>query len=70
MLQPTLKKVRHDPKRLPTAPSPTIPPSQSPDKTGPLDAEQLRKINAYWRAANYLSVARSISVKTPCFESR
>ena len=21
-----------------------------------LDAEQLRKINAYWRAANYLSV--------------
>ena len=25
---------------------------------GPLDAEQLRKINAYWRAANYLSVGQ------------
>ena len=32
--------------------------SQSPDKTGPLDPEQLRKINAYWRAANYLSVGQ------------
>ena len=32
--------------------------SQSPDKKGPLDPEQLRKINAYWRAANYLSVGQ------------
>ena len=28
------------------------------DKKGPLDPEQLRKINAYWRAANYLSVGQ------------
>jgi len=24
--------------------------------TGPLSPEELRKMNAYWRAANYLSV--------------
>ena len=28
------------------------------DKKGPLDPEQLRKIHAYWRAANYLSVGQ------------
>ena len=27
-------------------------------KTGVLEAEQLRKIDAYWRAANYLSVGQ------------
>ena len=27
-------------------------------RQGPLDPEQLRKINAYWRAANYLSVGQ------------
>ena len=32
--------------------------SRSPDKKGPLDPEQLRKIHAYWRAANYLSVGQ------------
>jgi xylulose-5-phosphate/fructose-6-phosphate phosphoketolase len=26
--------------------------------TGPLSPESLRKINAYWRAANYLSVGQ------------
>ena len=26
--------------------------------TGPLSAEELRKMNAYWRAANYLSVGQ------------
>src|ERR1700689_3447413 len=26
--------------------------------TGPLSAEELRKIHAYWRAANYLSVGQ------------
>ncbi len=25
---------------------------------GPLSAEELRKMNAYWRAANYLSVGQ------------
>ena len=65
MLQPKVKKIRPAPRRLPTAPSPTIPPSQSPDKTGPLDVEQLRKINAYWRAANYLSVAQIYLCENP-----
>jgi xylulose-5-phosphate/fructose-6-phosphate phosphoketolase len=32
--------------------------SQSPGRRGPLDPEQLRKIDAYWRAANYLSVGQ------------
>lgn len=26
--------------------------------SGPLDSEQLRRIDAYWRAANYLSVGQ------------
>ena len=26
--------------------------------TGPLSAEELRKMDAYWRAANYLSVGQ------------
>jgi len=28
---------------------------------GPLSREELAKIDAYWRAANYLSVGRSTS---------
>jgi xylulose-5-phosphate/fructose-6-phosphate phosphoketolase len=32
---------------------------------GPLSAEQLRKINAYWRAANYLSVGQIYLYKNP-----
>src|SRR5208337_1190699 len=58
MSKPKVKKSDHEQKRLRTAPPPTIRSSQSPDKKGPLDPEQLRKINAYWRAANYLSVGQ------------
>ena len=58
MSKPEVKKSHHEQKRLRTAPPPTILASQSPDKKGPLDPEQLRKINAYWRAANYLSVGQ------------
>jgi phosphoketolase len=32
----------------------------------PLSAEELRKMDAYWRAANYLSVDRSTSWTTRC----
>ena len=32
--------------------------SQSPDGQGTLGSDELRKINAYWRAANYLSVGQ------------
>ena len=30
----------------------------STQATGPLSSEELRKIDAYWRAANYLSVGQ------------
>ncbi len=32
--------------------------SQSPDRQGTLGSDELRKIDAYWRAANYLSVGQ------------
>jgi len=31
-----------------------------------LDANMAQKIDAYWRAANFLSVARFICAITPC----
>ena len=58
MQKSKVKKVHHDSKSLRKAPSPTIQASQPSEKHGPLDPEQLRKINAYWRAANYLSVGQ------------
>ncbi len=33
--------------------------------TGPLSAEELRKVNAYWRAANYLSVGQIYLLDNP-----
>ena len=65
MSKPKVKKSDHEQKRLRTAPPPTIRASQSPDKKGPLDPEQLRKINAYWRAANYLSVGQIYLCENP-----
>ena len=53
-----VKKSSLEQQRPRTTLPPTIPASQSPDEQGPLDPEQLRKINAYWRAANYLSVGQ------------
>ena len=35
-------------------------------ETGTLDAETLRKIDAYWRAANYLSVGQIYLYANPC----
>ena len=35
------------------------------DKTTPLSPEELRKINAYWRAANYLSVGQIYLLDNP-----
>ena len=32
--------------------------SQSPDRQGTLGLDDLRRVNAYWRAANYLSVGQ------------
>ena len=41
-----------------TSPSPTGVASRSTYQQVPLDPEELRKIHAYWRAANYLSVGQ------------
>ena len=38
---------------------------KSTDQNGPLSAEELRKINAYWRAANYLSVGQIYLLDNP-----
>ncbi len=38
---------------------------KSNDHKGPLSAEELRKINAYWRAANYLSVGQIYLLDNP-----
>ena len=39
-------------------PSTTLPPAQHCVNIQPLTPEDLRKIDAYWRAANYLSVGQ------------
>ncbi|MGC1104915.1 MAG: phosphoketolase family protein [Candidatus Acidiferrales bacterium] len=36
-----------------------------PEASGPLSAEELRKMHAYWRAANYLSVGQIYLYKNP-----
>ena len=46
------------PEQSRTSPSQTGLRSRSRDKQGPLEPEELRKIDAYWRAANYLSVGQ------------
>ena len=37
---------------------------------GPLTAEELRKIDAYWRASNYLSVGQIYLLDNPLLRSR
>jgi xylulose-5-phosphate/fructose-6-phosphate phosphoketolase len=39
--------------------------SRAPSATGPLDAELLRKMDAWWRAANYLSVGQTYLYANP-----
>jgi xylulose-5-phosphate/fructose-6-phosphate phosphoketolase len=51
--------------RLRAARPPMKPKAESPDQTSPLDPEQLRKINAYWRAANYLAVGQIYLCENP-----
>jgi len=43
----------------------SLSPTGRPAGDGPLDAEQLRKIDAYWRAANYLSVGQIYLLDNP-----
>ncbi len=40
-------------------------PAPTRDEGGPLDAEELRQIDAYWRAANYLSVGQIFLLDNP-----
>lgn len=40
--------------------------SDTPAASGPLSPEALRLVDGYWRAANYLSVGRSICWTTRC----
>jgi xylulose-5-phosphate/fructose-6-phosphate phosphoketolase len=37
---------------------------------GPLTAEELRKMHAWWRAANYLSVGQIYLMDNPLLRSR
>jgi xylulose-5-phosphate/fructose-6-phosphate phosphoketolase len=41
---------------------------KSVSRQGPLSAEELRKINAYWRAANYLSVGQIYLLDNPLLQ--
>ena len=65
MSKSTVKQEPTRAEKTPHGPPPTIRASQSPDKKGPLDLEQLRKIHAYWRAANYLSVGQIYLCENP-----
>src|SRR5271154_5665068 len=65
MSKPKLMKQHHHRQVVQTAPPPVIQKSQSQDRSGPLDPEQVRKINAYWRAANYLSVGQIYLCENP-----
>jgi xylulose-5-phosphate/fructose-6-phosphate phosphoketolase len=38
-------------------------------QTGPLAPEELRKMNAYWRAANYLSVGQIYLLDNPLLKN-
>src|SRR5438067_9797205 len=40
------------------APKVARPSGDSPGREAPLNADELRKLDAYWRAANYLSVGQ------------
>jgi xylulose-5-phosphate/fructose-6-phosphate phosphoketolase len=65
MLKPKPKKMQHERRRLQTARTALNMTPKSRDLKCPLGAEQLRKINAYWRAANYLSVAQIYLCENP-----
>ena len=65
MLQPKVKKIRQDTKRVPAAPSPTISPLAIAGQNRPARRRTTSQINAYWRAANYLSVAQIYLCENP-----
>ncbi len=60
-------RVETDKNRLMTDPQPA---NATALKSGPLSQEQLRLIDAYWRAANYLSVGQIYLWTTLCCVSR
>src|SRR5687768_11919207 len=48
----------------------TIAGPQADAGTGPLDADSIRKIDAYWRAANYLSVGQIYLLANPLLREK
>src|SRR5215472_13984612 len=50
---------------LESTPSRTATTQASPAAAGPLTSEQLRKMDAWWRAANYLSVGQTYLYDNP-----
>ncbi len=45
-----------------------LPAKQNAITQKPLSAEETRKLDAYWRAANYLSVGQIYLKENPCLE--
>src|SRR5277367_320076 len=48
-----------------STPKATMPSGASQSKDAPLSAEELRKLDAYWRAANYLAVGQIYLLDNP-----
>jgi hypothetical protein len=46
-----------------------IPEDSSAKGQGALDAQECQQLDAYWRAANYLSLVRSTSTQIRCCAS-
>jgi xylulose-5-phosphate/fructose-6-phosphate phosphoketolase len=44
--------------------------SATPESNQPLSSEELRKMHAYWRAANYLSVGQIYLYANPLLRDR
>ena len=45
-------------------------PRESPHKKGSLEADELRRMDAYWRASNYLSVGQIYLYDNQCRRGR
>ena len=54
-----MPRTTRTPTSCPKAPAPDV-------QKGPLTREQVRDINAWWRAANYLSACQLYLLDNPC----
>src|SRR5437879_4389181 len=62
---PVLRRSRAIPKRPSAKPNSSKSGPVSKQAPGPLKPDELRKIDAYWRAANYLSVGQIYLLANP-----